>query len=50
MGVLVQVQRGECLEKFKEFKALVETQSDHKIKVFRLDNGGEYISKGFQGS
>jgi transposase InsO family protein len=41
--------KGECLEKFKEFKALVETQSEHKIKVFRLDNGGEYISKGFEG-
>ncbi len=38
----------ECLEKFKEFKALVETQSEHKIKVFRSDNGGEYISKGFE--
>ncbi len=41
--------KGECFEKFKEFKALVETQSEHKIKVFRLDNGGEYISKEFQG-
>jgi len=41
--------KGECLENFKEFKALVETQSDHKIKVFRSDNGGEYISNGFQG-
>jgi transposase InsO family protein len=41
--------KGECLEKFKEFKALVETQSEHKIKVFRSNNGGEYISKGFKG-
>ncbi len=41
--------KGECLEKFKEFKALMETQLEHKIKVFRSDNGGEYISKGFQG-
>ncbi len=40
--------KGECLEKFKEFKALVETQSKHKIKVFRSDNGGEYVSKGFK--
>jgi hypothetical protein len=30
-------------------EAFVETQSEHKIKVFRSDNGGEYISKGFQG-
>jgi transposase InsO family protein len=38
----------ECLEKFKEFKALVETQSEHKLKVFQSDNGREYISKGFK--
>jgi uncharacterized protein YigE (DUF2233 family) len=36
--------KGECLEKFKEFKGLLETQLEHKIKVVRLDNGGEYIS------
>jgi hypothetical protein len=40
--------KGECLEKFKEFKALAEKQSEHKIKVFRSDNGGEFISKGFR--
>jgi hypothetical protein len=34
--------KGECWEKFKEFKALVKKQSEHKIKVFRSDNGGEY--------
>jgi transposase InsO family protein len=39
----------ECLEKFKEFKALVEKQSEYKIKVFWFDNGREHISKGFQG-
>jgi transposase InsO family protein len=26
----------------------METQSEHKIKVFRSDNGGEYISKEFK--
>jgi transposase InsO family protein len=36
------------LKKFKEFKALVETQSKHKSKVFGSNNGGEYISKGFK--
>jgi hypothetical protein len=40
--------KGECSEKFKEFKALVETQSEHKIKVFRSDYGGAYISQGFK--
>lgn len=41
--------KGECLEKFKEFKVLAEKQSEHKIKVFRSDNGGEFISKAFRG-
>ena len=40
--------KGECLEKFKEFKALAENQSGHTIKAFRSDNGGEFISKAFR--
>ena len=40
--------KGECFEKFKEFKALVEMQSEHKIKVFQLENGIKYISKAFK--
>ena len=40
--------KGECLEKFKEFKALAETQPEHNIKAFQSDNGGEFISKAFQ--
>jgi len=39
--------KSECFEKFKEFKALVERQSEHNIKVLRSDNGGEYMSKQF---
>ena len=30
---------------FKDYKALVETQSKHKIKIFWSDNGGEFVSK-----
>ena len=37
----------EVLDKFREFRALVENQSGKKIKVLRLDNGGEYTSSGF---
>jgi hypothetical protein len=33
--------------KFKEFKALIENLSKRKIKILRLDNGGEYTSKEF---
>ena len=31
--------------KFKEFKALIENQSEKRIKTLRSDNGGEYTSK-----
>jgi transposase InsO family protein len=46
--VYILKSKGECFEKFREYKALVETQSDHKIKVLRSDNGGEYVSQAFQ--
>jgi transposase InsO family protein len=39
--------KDECFIRFNEFKALVETQSEHKIKAFRSDNGGEFMSKAF---
>jgi transposase InsO family protein len=37
----------EVFNKFKEFKALIENLSERKIKILRLDNGGEYTSKEF---
>jgi hypothetical protein len=39
--------KDEVLSKFKEFKALIENLSERKIKILRLDNGGEYTSKEF---
>ena len=39
--------KSECFNKFKEFKALVEKQSEKKIKVFRSDNGDEFMSNQF---
>jgi transposase InsO family protein len=35
------------IQRFQEFKALVENQTRKKIKVLRTDNGGEYTSKEF---
>jgi hypothetical protein len=32
-------KKSEVFDKFKEFKALVENQTEKKIKVFRTDNG-----------
>ena len=35
----------EVFDRFKEFKALVENQTEKKIKVLRTNNGGEFCSK-----
>ena len=40
--------KSEAYSKFREFKALVELQTGLKIKVFRSDGGGEYISLKFK--
>ncbi len=39
--------KGETFEKFKQYKALVENEIGHKIKVLRSDNGREFVSKKF---
>ena len=39
--------KDEVFSKFKEFKALIKNLSERKIKILRLDNGGEYTSKEF---
>jgi hypothetical protein len=39
--------KDEVLEKFKEFKALVENLFERKTNILRLDNGGEYTSNEF---
>ena len=39
--------KSQALEKFKEFKAEVETESNHVIKALRADRGGEYTSEEF---
>jgi transposase InsO family protein len=39
--------KGQVFSRFQEFKTLVENQTGKKIKVLRLDNGGEYTSKEF---
>eukprot|EP00253_Pinus_taeda_P033589 PITA_33589 len=39
--------KDEAFEKFKSFKALVENESDHKIKCLKSDRGGEFTSNEF---
>ena len=41
-------KKSEVFAKFKEFKALVENQSEKKIKVLRKDNGGEFCGNEFE--
>ena len=41
-------KKDEVLSKFVEFKALVENQTNKKIKALRSDNRGEYISNAFR--
>jgi transposase InsO family protein len=38
----------DLFDKFKEFKALVENQTERKIKVLRTDNGGEFCGNDFE--
>jgi hypothetical protein len=40
--------KDEVLNKFQEFKALVENLFEKKIKVLRSDNGGEYTANDFK--
>ena len=40
--------KSQALEKFKEWKTMVEKMSGKPLKSVRSDNGGEYISKEFE--
>ena len=40
--------KSEVFEKLKIWKALVENQSGHNIKILRNDNGKEYFNKNMQ--
>ena len=41
-------EKSEAFEKFKGFKTLVEQETREKIKIFRTDRGGEFLSQEFQ--
>ena len=41
-------KKSEVFDRFKEFKALVENQTEKKIKVLRTNNGGEFCRKEFE--
>ncbi len=39
--------KGEVFDKFTAYKALVDNQTNMKIKTLRSNNGGEFVSKMF---
>ncbi|KAM0985723.1 hypothetical protein ACFX13_013181 [Malus domestica] len=41
-------EKSAALKIFKEFKALTEAESNHKLVTVRSDRGGEYASNAFQ--
>ena len=41
-------KKSKVFDKFKEFKALVENQTEKKIKVLKTNNGGEFCNKEFE--
>jgi hypothetical protein len=41
-------KKSEVFDRFKEFKALVENQTEKQIKVLRTDNGGEFCGNEFE--
>lgn len=45
--VYIIKSKDQVFECFKKFKALVENQTNKKIKIFRSDGGGEYDNKNF---
>jgi hypothetical protein len=41
-------KKSEVFDRFKEFKSLVENQTEKRIKVLRTDNGGEFWGNEFE--
>lgn len=44
----MQQSKDEAFRVFKKYKALVEKETEHKLKVLRTDRGGEFLSQQFQ--
>ena len=42
-------KKDEVFSLFRHFKALIENQTENKIKILRIDNGTEYESNEFHG-
>lgn len=47
MWIYMLKSKDEALSAFKSFRTLVEKGAEKRIKVFRTDRGGEFVSKDF---
>jgi hypothetical protein len=41
-------EKSEAFAKFKQYKNFIEVQTGKRLKLLRVDGGGEYISKEFK--
>ena len=41
-------EKSKAFTKFKQYKSFIEVQTGRKLKILRIDGGGEYISKEFK--
>ena len=48
LWVYMLKQKSDFLDVFMEWIAMIENQTERKVKEFRSDNGGEYVSKEFK--
>jgi transposase InsO family protein len=46
--IYILKSKKECFSKFKDFQAVIENQTQEKIKILRRDNRGEFTSNEFQ--
>lgn len=47
MWVYLMKAKDEAFQMFKDFREKVETETGDKVKVFRSDCGGEFMSNEF---
>ena len=49
MSVYFLHDKAQVFGKFKEWLQLIENETGNKLKKFRIDGGGEFTSKEFEG-
>lgn len=47
MWTILLKEKGDAFQKFRNFKTMVEQESDARIQTFRTDRGGEFVSLEF---